>query len=77
MSCNIEDCVRDIVEGNPEFCQKHAMARQNLEKTFKKWQIAYGKSYSMDQYLERLANDETISAGEWVVDVAQHLLEKK
>ena len=70
MSCRIPECVRDITNDLPEFCAKHSLARENLDKSFKEWKLAYGKSYTFSMYLDRLINDETIGAGEWIQDIA-------
>jgi hypothetical protein len=69
--CIIEDCVRDTLD---DFCSKHLEAKHNLEKTFPDWQKAYGKKFTMKKYLQRLAEDDEIGTGEWVVSVAKYLL---
>lgn len=69
--CIIEECVR---ETDDDFCSKHLEAIENLEKTFPAWQNAYGKKFTMQQYLQRLAEDDEIGTGDWVVSVAKHLL---
>lgn len=74
MECKIEECVRGTEN---EFCSRHQKAKNNIKKTFSKWKIAYGEEYSYMQYLTRLANDDEIGAGHWVIQVAQYLLDQE
>lgn len=71
MDCIIVNCVR---EADDQFCKKHQKAVDNIENSFEDWKKAYGKSFTYQQYLERLANDADLGSGDLVVDVAKHLL---
>lgn len=75
MDCIIPVCVRD--PGTTDYCNKHQAALDNIEETMSKWQISYGEDYTRKEYLDRLAHDFEIGSGEWVIEVAEFLLERE
>jgi len=71
MDCIIVDCVRSTTD---HYCMKHRLAKENIEKTFASWQVAYGDDYTWEEYLDHLASDYEIGSGDLVMEVAEHLL---
>lgn len=74
MDCIIPDCVRNA---DIDYCEKHLNAFENVENGFSKWQIAFGKSFTYPKYLERLSEDYEIGSGQWVIEIAEYLLDQK
>ena len=73
MECIVNECVREAHNG---YCKKHELAKTNIDKNFEQWQVAYGKKFSMKDYLTRLSEDYEIGAGVWVIEVAEYLLDQ-
>jgi len=71
MDCIVADCVRDA---STEFCKKHQLAKENIDSNFSQWQHAYGSEFTRQEYLTRLAEDDEVGAGIWVIEVAEYLL---
>lgn len=59
-----------------EYCDAHLIAKTNLEERYKDWVKAYGK-LSWSDYLIKIVDDQDIPVGDWVREVADHLLKKK
>jgi hypothetical protein len=74
MDCIIPDCVRNALN---EYCERHLNAFENVERGFASWRSAYGKSYTYSKYLERLSEDYEIGSGQWVIEIAEYLLDQK
>lgn len=72
--CQIPSCARD---SSDTFCEKHQLAHQNLKDNYPTWQKAYGKKFSFIDYLERISEDYEIGSGQWVIDVAEYLIDQE
>ena len=68
MKCPV--CWRERID-KMEYCQYHQAALNNIKSTFDDWKKAMGK-LSLNEYLKLLS--ETPGAGEWVQNVAEHML---
>jgi len=74
LSCEIDGCHKEKIS---KFCSRHELAKENIEKEFSKWQIAFGSSYTMVEYLTELIENEDLNSGMWVKDIAEYILETK
>jgi hypothetical protein len=66
MRCSI--CHRESGESN--YCQFHLKAHKNMTAKYEQWKVALNISWK--GYLSEIA--ENPLAGEWVKEVAQHLM---
>lgn len=57
-----------------KFCTYHKEAHENLQKSYKVWEEAYGELTFTD-YLKKLISNKP--TGNWVKEVAAHLLKQE
>ena len=65
-------CWRRRKDGS-EYCKYHLSAKENLLKAFRAWQEAL--EIEWEDYLVAIVTRQ--ESGEWVRDVAHHILEKE
>ena len=74
--CLVEVCHRPKDnDSTNDFCNRHEKAFENVQDTFKEWQLAYGEEYRKKKYLQNLLTNENLVSGKWVKEVVKDLLE--